>query len=208
MRPVISLLLAAACAETTRPPAEGIAVGNPTNNAKLTVRLAPDPTWVAESATWVATLSVIEEAGGSLVLHDGELDLLTAEPMQFSIALWDRVRIDGASKLQVRGSTLAGESVHLVLDLVGLEITGFDAFGSGAFVGEIGRPGWLGVSGDDRVSITPGAPEHDALATALVVESNLFPDANADGLVSDDERATPLGEASLYDDPENDVDDD
>jgi hypothetical protein len=183
------------------PTYEGIAVGNPTNLA-VELRIAPDGTWSMEQLVWNTRASLVGADGEEVVLADDELDLLAGERLEASVAPFSAIRLEGAAPLNALGTTAGGQPVHLVLELSGVELAldpGSETASS--YVLELGAPDWLDLAPDaDRVNVTRGQPEHDAVVNALVEGTRLYPDFDADGAVSDDERDHPLGAPSAYGD--------
>lgn len=177
------------CGPEGRGPAEGVAVGNPTNNAQLSARLAPVARWEVTLATQRADWTAVTCFGDEVPLARGDDDLLAGDGVDYAGPVWCAVRWRPQGPLRVEGE-VDGDPVDLTLQLGGMVLTATAPEPSGDFVLEVGAPGWLEV--EDELTLKPGDVSSKELADAMLESSRLIWDRDADGEVSDAERDQAL----------------
>lgn len=180
-------------------PVEGTSVGNPT---ELTVRLAPSSDLtldLAEVALGVARFTDVE--GGDVEVNLATTaDLLDGGPLELPDLDWVSLELSLASPLELGGATSGGAEASLTIDADSLTLIPSAeavAFDGGAYVLELGHPGWLdaesvGYDPDQDLLVEPGSAAHDNLAWLLGYTSSLYEDLDRDGEVGEDERGTPV----------------
>jgi len=176
-------------------PVEGTSVGNPT---ELAARLAPSSDLIIDSAQ--VALGVASFTNGQGGVEDVDLaatvDLLDGGSLEMPELEWVSLELFFASPIELHGSTSGDAEASVTIDAESLFLTssadavGFDG---GAYVLELGIPGWLdadsiGYDPDEDLLVEPGSTEHDTLAGLVGHSSSLVEDQDGDGEVSDDER--------------------
>ncbi len=184
---VSSLLVG--CGPDGRGPAEGVAVGNPTNNAQLSARLAPVERWEVEVATQRADWTAVTCFGDEVPLERGQDDLLGGAGVDYTGPVWCAVRWRPQGVLRVAGE-VDGDPVDLSLQLGGMVLTAAAPADEGAFVLEVGAPRWLEPDGE--LTLKPGDVLSKDLADQLLSTSRLIWDRDEDGEVSSPERDQAL----------------
>lgn len=176
-------------------PVEGTSVGNPT---ELTGRLAPNSDLIIDSAQ--VALGVASFTNGQGGVEDVDLavtvDLLDGGSLEMPELEWVSLELFFASPMELHGSTSGDAEASVTIAVESLFLTSSaDAviFDGGAYVLELGNPGWLDAESidydpDEGLLVEPGSAEHDTLAGLVRYSSSLAEDQDSDGEVSDDER--------------------
>lgn len=184
----------------------GVAVGNPTMNARLAETDGVDVSLA--KGTLSAAFSPCGRGDPTVVVL-GDVNLASAVRFQgppqasctLTLGFVDALTVSG----QGAGGTLAATFAPFVIEF---PLADEDALGLSPFYTvELGPPEWLAAVADDlatgEVHIEIGQPGYDALASSLMGSSALFLD-DGDGVAGPDERAagalstSRAGDATLF----------
>ncbi len=206
------------CVAGCRVDYQGTYVGNP---ELVATRTAAPLDLTMTSAQWEVSHFAVTGCDGvatGRVDIAGTLDLLDGGAVELPPGSWCSVDLPPQGSLDIAADGAAGGTLAAELDVTPLGFSGLSLEGADSFVLEAASPGWLdgaalGVIDGAEIELVPADAEALALADAVVLESTFWEDPDADGILTDDERAAgELGtsvpvSADSEDDDTDDTDD-